>query len=285
MVSFPMEIYDAIMEEVDDSSQLCLIAQTARLFRPRAQRLIYRNIKLDISIRRTITVFKLLCGSPRLASYVHELNAAAFWYSEHGPCDYAFFSPVLRLLSRVLRNVINLRQLHLNSGLDRVPFSILRGELCHFKLHSLVTYYNPTENTLSGFIVQQTSIRRLEFRNASFSIKENFPPNVLPNLSVFMGNIVHAVRLIQHRPITHLFVTSTNPNPLAMSNLTALSSLRVKCIGLDANISSAILASLPQTFPSLEVLIFRRTDERNVSDKPYGASFNSLIVDLPVTLR
>jgi hypothetical protein len=273
MRSFPFEIVQHVFNELE-TSNLCSLARVCRSFRPEAQRIIHRTVEVPRDqLSWMVVLFKRICSSPRLASYIREIDASLLDYYFTFPDCEAFISSFVRLFSQVLQCATNLRHVFL-VGADVVEtFENLDGLSYRFKLRSIMLDCgHPIEPCLFALLVQQDSLRCLEFGSWSQSLGNHLvEQDFLPNLSTFRGHIDDAVRIVPNRPVTRLFI-KTNP-PFAVgtaariNDLAGSSSKDILCLGLEEDFDSFSLSCVPKVFLSLERLVLASVDSDHVSTK------------------
>jgi hypothetical protein len=82
----PLELYHSIVRHAATSTNLlCSLSLVCRMFRNEAQRLLYRNIRLDGDYYKLFSWCTTICGNQNLADLVHELTLPSRWFATHPP--------------------------------------------------------------------------------------------------------------------------------------------------------------------------------------------------------
>lgn len=196
--SLALELYQLIMQHVNDKTDLRSLALCWSGFRDEAQRCLFRHAEPESLDQQNQLIATINTAPLRLGTFVHTFHIKdGLGFDSNG-------RPVSGSLSLALRAMQNLKHLTINSGR---ALSILQG--CAFSLHTLV-YRHPVEGAdlaflLCTFLPTQNYLKRLKIiHNVQYNISE-VPTDLCPkldSLGIRDARLVRAIlgdrKLISH---------------------------------------------------------------------------------------
>ncbi|KAJ6560317.1 hypothetical protein B0H19DRAFT_1147261, partial [Mycena capillaripes] len=172
----PPEICSTICDEVEESRSLARLCRTSRLFRDRAQPILYHSVDLSTSGRSMRAVKSwttTVTRHPHLAERVHTLALRL-------PATVAFEAKDATKLKQALDCCVNLKELRALGDGGRWPDGshgwMING--CPFRLTAFENQYF-RDLWIQKFWEEQTEIRMLSIPHSPYPICPDILPNVI----------------------------------------------------------------------------------------------------------
>ncbi|KAF8957208.1 hypothetical protein BDZ97DRAFT_119328 [Flammula alnicola] len=193
----PPELIRSIVEQVVHASDLVVLSRASRLLQEEAERLLYRSMTSEDGT----TSFKFLSSiqnCPRRATSVRIYHVHQIPYIQLG-C-------IWNLISKCLREMVNLKELGFNNYLLAAPAAIFPAT-CPFRLEKFI-WRRPRlapsvyDEQAIAFLEGQPQLRHLRWMSTDLICPLK---TLCPNLRILEGNIQTFLMFLPGRSVTTLY--------------------------------------------------------------------------------